>query len=85
MQLASFGIGPPQKAAMSAVETKETSMRAYSLNELFRLTRTELFALHAKIASELAALPDHSVDRSTAFANLRNIRSLLAQRKFAPG
>jgi hypothetical protein len=77
MRLASFGIGPPQKAAMFAVETKETIMRAYSLNELFRLTRTELVALHAKIAVELLAKPVNSPERQTALGNLRLIRRIL--------
>jgi hypothetical protein len=53
-------------------------MRAYSLNELFRLTRNELFELHAKIIIELAELPDASVDRHVAFENLRLVRRVLA-------
>ena len=82
MQLASFGIGPPQKAAMSAVETKETTVRAYSLNELFRLTRTELLALHAKIATELPAHSD--TDRITALESLRKIRFVLVHPRPGP-
>ena len=78
MRLASFGSGPPQKAAMSAVETKETNMRVYSLKELFHLTRTELFALYAKIATELTSLPETYADREVALSNLRNIRRVLA-------
>ena len=84
MQLASFGIGPPQKAAMSAVETKETNMRAYSLNELFRLTRTELLALRANVVAELASLPETSADREIALINLRNIRRALTKFTIAP-
>jgi hypothetical protein len=82
MRLASFGSGPPQKATMSAVETKETNMRAYSLNELFRLTRTELLTLHAKIATELPALSD--TDRLIAEDNLRKLRFVLARSRPAP-
>lgn len=63
---------------MSAVETKETNMRAYSLNELFRLTRTELLALHTRIVAELASLRETSIDRATALDNLRNIHRVLA-------
>lgn len=59
-------------------------MRAYSLNELFNLTRAELFALHADIANELAALPDGSDERAIALDNLRTIRRVLAQPQFAP-
>lgn len=47
MHLATFGIGLPQKTAMSAVETKETNTRAYSLDELFCLTRAELAGVYA--------------------------------------
>ena len=39
-------------------------MRAYSLSELFCLTRAELFALHARIAAELPQL--HDAERATA-------------------
>ena len=53
-------------------------MRAYSLNELFRLTRNELFDLHAEIVRELANLPEASGDRVIAFENLRLIRRVLA-------
>lgn len=35
-------------------------MRAYTLEELFRLTRAELFALHRQIATRLAKLPEGS-------------------------
>jgi hypothetical protein len=54
-------------------------MRAYSLNELFCLTRTELFALHAGIAAKLPTLCE--LDRDVAFNNLINIRRVLAQSK----
>ena len=60
-------------------------MRAYSLNELMILTRTELFALHRKITDALALLPDGSPERLTTLATLRNIRRVLARREFAPG
>ena len=54
-------------------------MRVYSLTELFCMTRAELFALHAQIASELAALPDGSSDRPVALDLLRAIRRVLAR------
>jgi hypothetical protein len=57
-------------------------MRAYSLNELFRLTRAELFALHAQIAAELPA--PHEPSRETAVENLRKVRRVLAGRTPAP-
>ena len=57
-------------------------MRAYSLYELFCLTRAELFALHARIAAELAALP--AAERVVGLANLRSIRRVLAHPQCAP-
>jgi len=57
-------------------------MRAYSLSELFNLTRAELFALHSRIAGELPSLAD--VDRDTALENLRRIRRVLAHARVAP-
>jgi hypothetical protein len=57
-------------------------MRAYSLNELFCLTRADLFALHAKIAAELLSLTD--ADRGTALENLRRVRRVLAQIRLRP-
>ena len=59
-------------------------MRAYSLNELFHLTRNQLFELHAEIVAELAALPETSPDRPIAFINLRLIRQVLAHIRFVP-
>jgi len=66
-------------------ETKENKVRAYSLNELFYLTRDQLFALHAQIAVELDALPDDSPDRPVALQNLRNIRRVLGRPHHQPG
>ena len=67
---------------MFAVETKETNMRAYSLNELFRLTRCELLALQAKIAVELPDLL--AAERLIALENLRRLRIVLAHLRPAP-
>ncbi len=50
-------------------------MRAYSLNELFCLTRAELFALHARMVAELPALCES--DREVILSNLQNIRRAL--------
>jgi hypothetical protein len=59
MRLAFVCLGPLQKAALFAVETKERKMiRAYSLNELFCMTRAELFALHAVNVAELSGLTE---------------------------
>ena len=58
-------------------------MRAYSVSELFNLTRTELFALHARIVADLMALPE--AERVVALQNLRNIRRVLAQIKPGSG
>ena len=51
-------------------------MRAYSMNELFFMTRRELFDLHARIAAVLPALPEP--EREFALENLRGIRRVLA-------
>ena len=59
-------------------------MRAYSLNELFRLTRNELFELHAEIVRELVDLPEDSAELAVAFENLRLIRRALAHPHFTP-
>ena len=56
-------------------------MRAYSLNELFCLTRAELFALHTKIAAELPTLLEG--DHAVALENLRRIRCLLSRPRHA--
>ena len=57
-------------------------MRAYSLNELFRLTRNELFELHAKIVTELLSLPED--EQVTAYEALCRIRSVLAHPQNIP-
>jgi hypothetical protein len=62
----------------------EATMRTYLIQDLFRLTRTELFQLHAQILAELAALPEDSPDRLVALDTLRLIRSFLARRGPAP-
>ena len=58
-------------------------MRAYSLIELFNLTRAELFSLHAQITAELPQLSES--DYHVALENLRRIRRVLAQPRCAPG
>lgn len=57
-------------------------MRAYSLNELFRLTRAELFALHARITAEVPTLCE--TDREVALDNLRKLRRVLAHPQNVP-
>lgn len=59
-------------------------MRAYSLKELFCLTRNELFALHHEICSEIATLADDAPERATANEVLRRIRRVLAQIRPGP-
>jgi hypothetical protein len=59
-------------------------MRSYSLNELFRLTRHELFALHAEIVALQAGLPDDAPERHIALATLRLIRRVLARPALTP-
>lgn len=78
------GLGLRQKAAIGAVETMEETMRVLTLNELMRLTRTELCGLAAQITNALVELPEGSTERLNAQINLRNIRSVLARRDLSP-
>jgi hypothetical protein len=59
-------------------------MRAYSLSELFCLTRAELFALHHEIFVEIANLADDAPERATANEVLRRIRRVLARIRPGP-
>ena len=59
-------------------------MRSYSLTELFKLTRSELFALHGEIVATLADLPDDAAERPSLQAMLRDIRRVLATAKPSP-
>lgn len=59
-------------------------MRVWTLNELFSLTRAELFALHYRITAELDQLPEGSDDHTIALTNLRNIRRVLARPNLSP-
>jgi hypothetical protein len=59
-------------------------MRVWTLIELFRLTRAELFGLYRDIVTALAALPDSDPERPIALANLQNIRRVLARPNFVP-
>jgi len=54
-------------------------MPVWTLFELFRLTRAELFGLYQEIVNALAALPDSDPERRIALANLQNIRRALAR------
>jgi hypothetical protein len=59
-------------------------MRVLTINELLRLTRTELCGLLARITAELPTYPEGSPQRTTACINLRNIRWALARCDFSP-
>ena len=63
----------------------EEIMKAWTLNDLFRLTRAELFSLHREIVAELANAPEGSPERDIALANLRLIARALALPNIAPG
>jgi hypothetical protein len=60
-------------------------MRLPTINELMRLTRTELCNLVQRITAELPTLAEGSPEQSNALATLRNIRFVLARRDFSPG
>jgi hypothetical protein len=78
------GLGLRQKAAIGAVDTMEETMRVLTLNELMRLTRTELCGLAAKITAAMPTFREGSPQRTAAYINLRNIRAVLARRDFSP-
>ena len=59
-------------------------MRVWTLIELFRLTRAELFGLYREIVNALAAMPDSDPERPIALANLQNIRRALARPQLVP-
>ena len=59
-------------------------MRVWTLIELFRLTRAELFGLYRDIAHAVAAMPDGDPERPIALANLQNIRTVLARPNLVP-
>ena len=59
-------------------------MKAYTLHELFRLTRTELLSLHREIAIAMAQTPRSSADYTVALENLQRIRWVLAQPRLTP-
>ncbi len=54
-------------------------MRLFTLHELLRLPRAELFNLHAEIARQLEDLPKGSEDRMIALANMRLISRVLSR------
>lgn len=59
-------------------------MRVLTIQELMRLTRTELCGLLARITAELPTYREGSPERNNALTNLRNIRWALARRDFSP-
>ncbi len=59
-------------------------MQALTINELMRLTRTELCALASRIAATLPMYPEGSPERAAACMTLRNIRFVLARRDLSP-
>ena len=59
-------------------------MRLLTINELMRLTRTELCGLAAKIAAKLPAYRQGSPQHTAAQINLNTIRSVLLRRGPTP-
>jgi hypothetical protein len=65
-------------------EMMEETMRVLTINELWRLMRTELFDLVNRITNELREFPEGSPERANALVSLRNIRTVLARRDYSP-
>ena len=59
-------------------------MQVLTINELMRLTRTELCGLYSRITTQLKQFSEDSPERDTALVNLANIRAALALRDFSP-
>ena len=59
-------------------------MRVLTINELLRLTRTELCDLAQRITNELATFAKGSPEQFNALTTLRNIRHVLARRDYSP-
>jgi hypothetical protein len=59
-------------------------MREYTVTDLFRLTRAELFGLYGEIVNALAAMPDNAPERPIALATLQNIRRVLVRPNLVP-
>ncbi len=84
MRLASFGIGPLQKAAMFAVKTKEKMMRVISQTELSRLTRAQLFSLYTQMQAVLSGLPQGTLEYEFTLSTLNNIKAVLLRKSLSP-
>jgi hypothetical protein len=59
-------------------------MRVHSINELMRLTRSELCDLAQRSTAELPTFPEGSPEQCNALTTLRNIRFVLARRDYSP-
>jgi hypothetical protein len=77
-------LGLRQKAAIGAVKTMEETMQVLTINELIRMTRTELCGLAAKINAAPPTFREGSPQRTAAYINLRNIHAVLARLDFSP-
>jgi hypothetical protein len=75
---------PPQKAAMSAVEMKEKTMRSISETELSRLTRSQLFVLYTQMQATLADLDPASPEYQFVLGTLSNIKRVLFRKVPTP-
>jgi hypothetical protein len=63
---------------------EETMKAVLTINELMRLTRTELCDLARQITNELPKFPAGSPERGNALTSLRNIRTVPARPDFLP-
>jgi hypothetical protein len=69
----------------SSSDNRQTASQSHSAFTVpAAISRTELFALHRRIVTDLAMLPADSPERLTALANLRCIRQVLARPNAAP-
>jgi hypothetical protein len=57
-------------------------MRTYSVSELFKYTRSDLLALHARVVAELSTFSE--TERELALENLQRIRRVLSHPTVTP-
>lgn len=72
------------KAAIGAVETTEEIMRLLARSELVRYTHEELADALKRNLDAVRELPEGSIERENANANVENVRRELFRRTLMP-
>jgi hypothetical protein len=81
MRLVSFGVcASASRPRLARSRKTEEIMRIWTLNELDRLTLSELFELQDELVAALACEPDDSPERAVMLGNLDLVRRALMRR-----